>query len=428
MGPVHFFCCDFQRPALFDHAHFSQGATFTGCTFHVEASFGWTRFDGPAYFWRTHFLTGASFAQCVVQAPQERFEGYVNPGEANFSWALFGGDANFTRAHFLDRAWFWRTVFRGTATFDQARFGAAATFRGAAHEVCVAAPDFPSRTLFDALCEAGLLVADQETKPPRFWHFRDTTGEALDAAMIEAGFEERDRRAAEAVWRGYAHPMFTDGAMTGVAFDQPAAVAVSQVNLGRCFLVGTDVEPLTLEDIAWAEQPRRPLGRRMAVRDEEAARTPEALAATGRLYTRLRRNAERGERQAEAGDFYYGEMEMRRRGQPPLLRTISLLASTSTSAAMASAPASRSACCSAGSSSCFPWPTSCWAPSTASRAPSCTRWRSPPSSAPRARWRSTSQDASSRASSACLCLCRRRCSRSRCADASRGARAASEAA
>jgi hypothetical protein len=217
-------------------------------------------------------------------------------------------------------------VFRGTATFDQARFGAAATFRGAAHEVCVAAPDFPSRTLFDALCEAGLLVADQETKPPRFWHFRDATGEALDAAMIEAGFEERDRRAAEAVWRGYAHPMFTDGAMTGVAFDQPAAVAVSQVNLGRCFLVGTDVEPLTLEDIAWAEQPRRPLGRRMAVRDEEAARTPEALAATGRLYTRLRRNAERGERQAEAGDFYYGEMEMRRRGQPPLLRTISLLA------------------------------------------------------------------------------------------------------
>jgi hypothetical protein len=216
-----------------------------------------------------------------VQAPDERFEGYVNPGETNFSWALFGGDANFSRAQLLGRAWFWRTVFHGHVTFDQARFGAATTFRGAAHEVCVTARDFPSRALFAALCKAELLVPDAETDPPRFWHFRDATGKALEDAMIEAGFEERDRRAAEAARRDNAHPMFADGALTSVTFDQPAAVAVSQVNLGRCLLADTDVEPLALEDIAWAERPRRPFGRRVAVRDEDGARTPRGACRHG---------------------------------------------------------------------------------------------------------------------------------------------------
>jgi hypothetical protein len=63
-----------------------------------------------------------------------------------------------------------------------------------------------------------------------------------------------------------------------------------------------------------------------AVRDEHYAKTAGDYRLVEKLYRQLRKNYEGKGAYAEAGDFHYGEMEMRRLAQPAALRHISLAA------------------------------------------------------------------------------------------------------
>jgi hypothetical protein len=69
-----------------------------------------------------------------------------------------------------------------------------------------------------------------------------------------------------------------------------------------------------------------PLATRAAVWDEEEASTPAAYAAVHRLYGQLKRNYGAGGMHREVSDFRYGEMEMLRMMEPPVVRSISVVA------------------------------------------------------------------------------------------------------
>jgi len=295
-GSVSFSGARFLGDAPFNKATFAADADFTAATFTAKASFSSAKFRERARFSHATFAAEASFASATFAAEAE-FERATFTGDANFLQAQFAEKANFRNVTFAQEAHFWVAAF-GSADFVLARFSKPAHFYRAT---------FTKQAEFGAYFDAG---ADfqQATFAQGPVSFRGSTFQG--PTFFVAG--------------GLAP---TQALFAGVEVDcrelviQPAeALIVRNADLRKCRLLDTDLRKAELTDVLW---PR--IGPRFGTYDEIVPLPPGVERPWGRierLYRELKQNHEDRHDYERAGDFHYGEKEMRRRNPrtPRLLR------------------------------------------------------------------------------------------------------------
>jgi uncharacterized protein YjbI with pentapeptide repeats len=288
---------NFRESEFHDYAHFSE------TTFEGDADFTSARFHKAVWFNRAKFQKGAVFATTkfgIVESskaslkdglalflPETSFYKTEFYGEVNFTAAEFG-KANFSEAKFgTERADFFRTKFHGESKFERTRFLHGADFRGAKF---VNGARFPQS---------------------EFW------GKTIFAPYwLQEAFREL---------------MFTNVEMdfTEVTIDPLNAITFRNADLRKCRLLDTDVRQIEFTGITWPKEDTREakilirwlrkakeklrIGSRLMVYDEIAEPKPLALPRIERLYRQLKQNYEERHDYERAGDFHYGEKEIRRK-------------------------------------------------------------------------------------------------------------------
>jgi len=252
-------------------------------------------FPGPVDFFSTTFDDAAHFVLATFQSIAY-FRGATFRGAADFRQAAFQGAADFGHVTFQGVVRFLGTTFRGKAdlygaTFDSAVYLYGATFRGAA--------DFHGVT-FQGAADFRQAAFQGAAK------FEGDEGKWVFSREVEADFR-------------------------GARFHQPEMVVFQHVFLGRARFLGPDVRRVDFTEVEWARR-----GGHFAVWDElapEANGEEKGYALIGKLYRQLKHNYEEQRDPITAGDFHFGDMEMRRLSNPPkywlprlLKRNLSFLA------------------------------------------------------------------------------------------------------
>jgi uncharacterized protein YjbI with pentapeptide repeats len=129
---AHFSGAQFSGYAHFGGARFSGDAGFRGARFSGNAEFGEARFSGHADFDRAQFSRYAHFLEAQFSGDADyfaaRFSGDAGfrgarfSGNAEFGEARFSGHADFVAAQFSGDANFGHTVVAGTLRCDEAVF------------------------------------------------------------------------------------------------------------------------------------------------------------------------------------------------------------------------------------------------------------------------------------------------------------------
>lgn len=269
----------FGERASFDKAKFGERASFNRATFRDGASFGWAAFSGEASFdW-------ATFGD-----------------RAWFGWAAFGGEASFCGATFGDRARFNWAAFSGGANFDEAAFGGEASFDWA--------------TFGEGARFLSATFGDGVTFSMTAFHG--------DASFPSAKFKGRcafaGRSPTPKDQKEYlVFPSSGEVDFRNVLIEEPRKFQFRHVDLSRVSFLETDLRGVDFLDCRWAKWKGRKKGRTV-LHDEQAhcrtegpSGTLEAnLRLTQSLYQQLKRNFEENRDFAQAGEFHFGEMEMRR--------------------------------------------------------------------------------------------------------------------
>jgi uncharacterized protein YjbI with pentapeptide repeats len=260
----------FVFPEMLDFrmAAFNKGVNFDSATFGNEVNFNGARFDAKANFKGASFDVGVNFNSARFSA-EANFTAARFNGVASFTAATFSARVFFLLARFSGRAYFSSAKFYGVASFSAATFGTGASFSGA---------QFPEKANFRWATFLGRTLFDGREGGPQ-------TGYIFTGAEVD--FRE-------------------------VMTDSADAIAFQEADLTKCQFQGTDLRKVQLVGIKW---PRK--GWRTVVYDDIAP----IIAADGnarpwsqleRLYRELKQNYEDRRDYERAGDFHYGEKEMRR--------------------------------------------------------------------------------------------------------------------
>ena len=216
---------------------------------------------------------------------------------ANFNDAQFGGRAHFDSAEFASHAAFIRANFADGARFSDATFVGHANFRSA---------KFASKVIF----RDTVFVEDVD--------FVGTAVNRMD--LVRTCF-----------------PMLSSSRsrvqMYDMSFESPRDIRFDKVDLSRVSFLRTRLDQIQLVDCTWGEkrdcllwplllrQPEFIIQSRNAIYDdmlldelEQEVRLVEMpnRRLVAELYRQLRLNLESNRQEIEAGDFYIGQMEMRR--------------------------------------------------------------------------------------------------------------------
>lgn len=257
--------CQFSKIVYFGRAKFLEAADFRDSKFSKGAGFGGAKFSKMTSFERSKFLELADFY------------GAVFSGSASFSYAKFSKVANFMDAKFTREVAFSHATFSGSADFLNGKFSGEARFNGVWFKGC------------------GLFNNATFSASVDFSH----AGFSEGARFIDVDFGELGTLD-----------------FTFVGIHEPGVVEFvglrRRMDLSRAMFLHTDVRRMRFLNEEWAKREGR-----NEVYDEEIVQSHgkegEAnYAAVAELYRRLRRNYEANLRYPEAGDFYVGEMEMRR--------------------------------------------------------------------------------------------------------------------
>jgi uncharacterized protein YjbI with pentapeptide repeats len=357
----------FVDPVSFAEVRFGS-VNFRGATFKREARFDSARFDNPAEFACATFEGNASFKGAVFRC-KPNFEHIERassdardrPGEVSFrKWAdfrdtIFQSGANFGGTRFEGRARFGGAIFGVSsvtagdkplvsfagARFEQARtFGPVlafgrlsldrATFEGpvriaiSARDVSGVTTQFMGRTTIE-LRWAAVDLEDAEFAQPSI------VARASAPFELEAAPEDPDRPGDE------PRRVLGDAGLAPEDSDPDAAedrstprlesvsranvgnLTLSELDLRRARFVGAhNLDGLRFEGAEFPPAPGALSTRRRVIREEltrgdEGAPDAERIART---YRALRKGREDNKDEPGAADFYYGEMEMRRRARP----------------------------------------------------------------------------------------------------------------
>lgn len=276
---------DFGRPVKFDDATFLDDVEFRATIFNEVAFFSGAKFKKKADF------TGAQFAA------EARFYGASFTSDATFMLATFADQADFLGAKFVQTALFTEAtfikvvnfmgaVFSGTALFNRAKFLGGALFRAS----------FNGSVAFDGTLFRGHTL---------FAPFKQGT-------PIFSGIDVDFRRS---------------------IIDPPEAIAFREADLQKCRFLDTDLHKAEMTGVIWPRSPSRfsnfipGLPGRTGIFDDTSV--PEKLPdrpwdRIERIYRELKQNYEDRCDYERAGDFHYGEKEMRRLNPstPVILRLV----------------------------------------------------------------------------------------------------------
>jgi uncharacterized protein YjbI with pentapeptide repeats len=351
-----------QGKALFRGATFESDAVFRGATFQGDAGFDGATFQGNAVFAGAIFPGDAGFYEATFQ------------GDALFAGAIFRGDAVLRKATFQGDAWFEATTFQRDAVFAGAIFQDDAAFRGATFRRDAEFSDarFEQARQLGPLLVYAVLRMDgtyfaqpilieasarglscQRTRFPAGAQFRLRGAQiVLDdadlpspsilmgiAALSDARLARREQRLVQAVRRlapQAAAELSERPRLLSLQGANVAGLGLCGVELADCRFGGAhNLDKLRVEaDVSFAIAPVR-LGWdwRQVIAEERALRAQcsgrwtkplwpawandePAVRAAGQiaeLYRALRKGREDAKDEPGAADFYYGEMEMRRR-------------------------------------------------------------------------------------------------------------------
>jgi uncharacterized protein YjbI with pentapeptide repeats len=362
--------CIFAAGASFAGAHFTGPLTFDGARFEGDASFAEAFFDGAAWFEGTVFAGDAWFTD--VRLGEGAWFLGTRFADVSFAGSRFDADASFHQAAFAGHAPFDNAEFGGDLTFSGVSVDGDAAFAGTAFAGATAfagtrvrgAADFvgcrfaTSRQLGPLLVEHRLHL-DGSSWAQRCRIEASTTRVSARGACFDGGvhlavrgadvvLDEADLAAPSTVSHA---PPFTDLAQPGdvvlervpqVLSLQRADVAgltLREIDLSLCRFDGAhQLDQLRMVAVRTASTPRSWWRANRSVVAEEQhwrarhARTQRSRAAWQRaagagegglppplpatevasIYRELRRGREAIGDESGAGDFYYGEMEMRR--------------------------------------------------------------------------------------------------------------------
>lgn len=275
LDAADFFGAKFTNDAIFSEVIFLALAYFNGCAFSGQAVFAWSKFTKGADFRLCHFKRDAKFHETD-----------------------FADSADFSGASFDEDAFFNSVVFQDDVRFNVIRPGISA------HVVAPSTtPSTPARIPFIA------------TTFNRVADFREATFKKR-AEFRQVQFREDIS--------GQPGPIF------GMArFDDPRQVVFYDTYLGQALFLNSDVSGFDFTDVRWQERANRKKAvfeenPRLVPRDERTvaliSRPGSAdernYALIAELYQQLKKNYDDRRDYWTAGDWHYGEMEMKRISSP----------------------------------------------------------------------------------------------------------------
>ncbi len=286
---VHFWGAEFTKGADFSCAKFTGGANFHDAIFTEVAYFFEATFAKEANFGEATFSGGANFSG-VTFIEEVDFECAKFTKEAIFSCAMFTKWAMLGGAMFTKRVDFGGATFAGLANFNETTFAENASFSGARFS--------KKASFFGARFSKG---ADFEGAI-----FTESANFTLSSFQGRTVFAARRRgtRTAPIFWR--AEVKFRE-----LIIDPPDALRLIEADLRRCQFQDTDLRKVQMIAVTWPK-----IGSRLGVYDEIATMeigTERPWARIEQLYRELKQNYEDRRDYERAGDFHYGEKEMRRR-------------------------------------------------------------------------------------------------------------------
>ncbi|MEW6652176.1 MAG: pentapeptide repeat-containing protein [Bacteroidota bacterium] len=211
-------------------------------------------------------------------------------GKVIFDSAHFEGDADFAFTEFSDEVSFEKEVrFDKHVTFGGARFLKKVSFQNA------------------------LFLGETYFGYTRFSEVNFSYARFFDRTFFDG--DENNR-----VFSEHHHT-----SMVSVLFQKPDQVLFRIVNLTKCSLINTDLSKVELTDVKWSYK-RTSLDKRKVIYDEISTESNKNYPLIEKVYCQLKKNYEDRGNYAEAGNFHYGEMEMRRLAYKSVFRFISLTA------------------------------------------------------------------------------------------------------
>lgn len=298
-------------------------ANFSGFVFPT-ANFSKRRFGVKCIFSQAVFACHADFSGARFEEP------------AIFSDAAFLQWANFLASTFFKECIFFRTEFAAGAVLMAAMFMRGSCFEGARFRQ---AADFGAATFRnDAVFKSAVFAQDalfNDVSPSMPEGVSTPAGHPLLATTFERRADFRGATFSERA--EFRQTRFRDDSsgdpgpiFSSARFDKPGLVVFYGTDLRQALFHNCEVSEFRFENVEW---PRRPNGKRFAF-DEGVTLNPNDEATNpllpglgsadernfvlvAELYQRLKKNYDARKDYWTAGDFHYGEMEMRRQATPP---------------------------------------------------------------------------------------------------------------
>lgn len=344
-----FVAAEFKGDAIFRHARFSNMATFGSAVFQRLSDLRSVVFRQGASFKRTVFGQDVTFNGTIFNGLCAEDDGVVGTvrSAACFLDANFKGPAEFRLITFHSGACFKRAVFFGQVVFLGTRFlGNCTLEKPDGHVIRLAAADFRDARFGEGAFFETLLV-----KGPL--NFR--CAQFSSAAYWRGPFflpEDWKKVASDSSARATVEtaPRIR---FESVFLEKPSEVRFDRMKLGRTRFAGTNVRGVQFHNVTWAKTvwfqrlvataPRSgekvrstASGHRLAPLFAEIKKgigehcwrklvtffghsttadelQPEHRGRARRVFRDLKANLEDQRDYPDAGDFYYAEMEIRRR-------------------------------------------------------------------------------------------------------------------
>ncbi|MFD8492654.1 pentapeptide repeat-containing protein [Amycolatopsis sp. NPDC059657] len=300
----------FGKRASFRGTDFGHNPWFKGTVFGAQASFANARFGDYSYFRYTRFGAGASFGEASFGKTARFVDTVRFEGDVTFISATFGGELEFGKVLFLGRAAFTNASFGAEARFDMcshealsmanARFGKHTQIKFAGKSLNLHGTDFS---------EGGSI---------RAW------GTDIDLTRSKFGAPSLVTKRDPVTGLGGFADAFGTPRLLSLDEADVRNLVIDQVDLGGCrFNQAHNLDQLRVGSSDQFLLPRRRFGqtRRRVVLEEYLWRTREThgnprteARQVEQTYRALRKAFEDVKNEPGSADFYYGEMEMRRRG------------------------------------------------------------------------------------------------------------------
>jgi len=262
-GEASFDNVNFEKEIQFKNSTFEKVVNFSNAIFNENVSFIDSRFKGEASFDKANFEKEAIFKGSIFM--KEAFFLDATFGKRVFFIAnAFQADTDFIKSKFMDSVQFRDDVFKENTSFRGARFEGEVIFEDVRFNGMVdMGAAFGSKTIFRSI--------------------KSDKGDLMFSKSPSVSFCQ-------------------------AIFMEPHLIEFAKVDFSSCDLRKADLRAIDFSLVTWKECGMWYRRRKCLYQHPKA--TDEELEA---VYRQIRQSYEDRKNYPEAGDFYYGEMELKRK-------------------------------------------------------------------------------------------------------------------